>query len=169
MANNNNANRNYDYPLSPWAQRFGQSPERVWSGVNGQDHSGLAPMFRDPAGSGQQPYPVPSLEELDLLFLSEAEQDLQLSGFRTWELAVLNETLYGDFAGGHRRLGDAQDEERSARAFDQGRLIIDEDKWLPWLRRDNWWQSKIVDDRRTLPGRKFWSVDDDCGGPPEKE
>ncbi|KAK8052376.1 hypothetical protein PG993_003761 [Apiospora rasikravindrae] len=139
--NSGNANSGYNYPLSPWAARFGVSPDPSWSGLKGQEHSGLAPALPEldpryyaeegPAGSNQQPFSVPSKEDIDYMFTSEAEQVLQYFGFRTWELASLNETLYGDLSGGHRRLGDAQKEQRDASAFEQGRLVVDETKWLP--------------------------------------
>ncbi|KAK7957840.1 hypothetical protein PG988_012688 [Apiospora saccharicola] len=163
----------YDYPLSPWAQRFGQSTRFVWNGVKGQDHSGMAPAYPEldpryyaevgPANSlDQEPYLKPPLEDLDLMYLSEQEQKVRLPGYRTIDLGPLHETLYGDIPGGHRRPRDAGEEQRNIAAFDRGRLVIDEDKWMPWLRRDNWWNNlNGADIRRTTPGRRNWSVDDD--------
>lgn len=155
----------YDYPLPPWAQRFGQSSRFVWNGVKGQDHSGLAPSLPelDPryyadielASGDPKPYPKPSLEDLDLMFLSDAEQKMRLSGYRPMDLGPLHETLYGDYSGSHRRPCDPQDEQRNVDAFDRGRLMINEDKWMPWFRKDNWWNNrKGYDKRQTMPGRK---------------
>lgn len=162
----------HDYPLSPWAQRFGQSRNMVWNGIKDQDHSGMAPMYPEldaryyadqgPANSGQDPYPKPPLEDLDMMFLSDAEQKMRMGGYRTIDLGALHETLYGDIPAGHRKPRDAQEEQDNIAAFDRGRLVIDEDKWMPWLRRDNWWNNiQGTDDQRTAPGRKNWSVDDD--------
>ncbi|KAK7926666.1 cytochrome b5-like heme/steroid binding domain-containing protein [Apiospora marii] len=172
MAHNEILEARYDYPLSPWAQRFGQSINFVWNGVKGQDHSGLAPAYPEldaryyadvePGGNNQKPYPKPPLEDLDLMFLSDTEQKLRLAGFRTTDLGPLHETLYGDIAAGHRRPRDAQEEQDNIAAFDRGRLVIDEDKWMPWLRRDNWWNNIWGEDKkRTAPGRKNFSVDDE--------
>jgi len=112
------------------------------------------------SGGELEPFPVPSLEELDRLFLSEQEQKRRMEGYRAWQFGPLNNTLYGDFSGGHQRPASAQDEQNNASAFDQGRLVIDESKWLPWLRRENWWVHQIPDNRRA-PGRKLFTVDDD--------
>ncbi|KAK7996531.1 hypothetical protein PG989_004571 [Apiospora arundinis] len=165
------ATASYEYPLSPWAQRFGQSKSGAWSGMNGQDHSGLAPSqpVLDPKYYGDdglpsgdvQPLPMPSLEELDKLYMGEDEQKLNLMGFRSWELGPLNSTLYGDISGGHRRPASAEEEQANISAFERGMIEVDESRWFPWLCRDNWWQHRVQDDERKLPGRKHWSVDDD--------
>lgn len=113
-----------------------------------------------PAGD-QTPFPMPTLAELDRLFMGEQEQTLGLGGFKTWEFGPLNNTLYGGYFGGHQMPRSMEDEVYNEIAFDEGRLVIDESKWLPWFRRDNWWENKIPDDIRKLGGRKYFSVDDD--------
>ncbi|KAK8105058.1 cytochrome b5 [Apiospora kogelbergensis] len=166
-----NPRQEFQFQLSPWAQRFGQSSSGAWVGMDGLDHSGLAPEMPNlnetyhaddflPAGD-QTPFPMPTLAELDRLFMGEQEQTLGLGGFKTWEFGPLNNTLYGGYFGGHQIPRSMEDEVYNEIAFDEGRLVIDESKWLPWFRRDNWWENKIPDDIRKLGGRKYFSVDDD--------
>ncbi|KAK8119837.1 cytochrome b5-like Heme/Steroid binding domain-containing protein [Apiospora kogelbergensis] len=166
-----NPRQEFQFQLSPWAQRFGQSSSGAWVGMDGLDHSGLAPEMPNlnetyhaddflPAGD-QTPFPMPTLAELDRLFMGEQEQTLGLGGFKTWEFGPLNNTLYGGYFGGHQMPRSMEDEVYNEIAFDEGRLVIDESKWLPWFRRDNWWENKIPDDIRKLGGRKYFSVDDD--------
>ncbi|KAI0141750.1 hypothetical protein GGR57DRAFT_509012 [Xylariaceae sp. FL1272] len=140
-------------PSSPWATRF-PHPKYSYE-ENGTIHSGLAPAdprVNDPKrydGNGTSSNPFQAgYREIDRIFWHEETQKEMLWGLETWEAAVLNRWLFfgtdaGYVSAGHRsshRSSDNEDTDKIAlQCYAAGGLKVDEARWLPFLRKDRWY------------------------------
>ncbi|KAI3325659.1 hypothetical protein HD806DRAFT_552910 [Xylariaceae sp. AK1471] len=161
-----------NHPLSPWAERF-STPGGLGFKWDSVKHSGYAPEFpriNDPLRyldiPNTRPDPIPpNGEDLDKLFHTEAFQTKQLRGLRTWQAVTLNRWVrfspqIGFMSGGHLSSDAGEHAEIFARIYKSTRIKVDETRWLPFLRKNRWYdwiQTSPPAEQAT--GRK-WSVDD---------
>ncbi|KAI1264701.1 hypothetical protein F5Y18DRAFT_427839 [Xylariaceae sp. FL1019] len=159
-------------PSSPWATRFVHvHPDHNYE-EDGTVHSILAiadprtddPKRYDSTGISRNPFQKGN-KEIDRVFWHEETQKQRLFGLETWEAAILNRWLYfgadsGFISAGHRGTDNGDVEKLAFECYARGGLKIDETQWLPFLRKNRWY-----DWIETLPiGRKdhqglTWSVD----------
>ncbi|KAI1320571.1 hypothetical protein F5Y16DRAFT_417400 [Xylariaceae sp. FL0255] len=142
------------------------------------DHPKLHPKYyADPPGNS--PVPRPPFPELDRLFHYERFQKSLLGGITSWQTPTFHKYVYFSdrldvIDAGHRRgqlrlqqgqinaipsdLSDpaivAADEEKDNHLirtiFDSESIKVDEDQWLPFFKRDRWWNTpdySMDDDR----------------------
>ncbi|KAI1333153.1 hypothetical protein F5Y16DRAFT_4889 [Xylariaceae sp. FL0255] len=165
-------------PSSPWASRFGDVSHHYEE--NGVVHSALAPAFPridDPkyyAIDNPTYYTTPGInyrqppgnKELDKVFWHEETQKSQLWGLETWEAAVLNKRLHfgddiGPVSSGHTPWDRDRIGNQTFECYARWGLQVDESKWLPFLRKERWFDyvETPPGGRRERAG-KLWSVDD---------
>ncbi|RWA07288.1 hypothetical protein EKO27_g7816 [Xylaria grammica] len=102
--------------------------------------------------------------DIDRLLASEQYQKGMFSGARTWELASMNQHLWGSaeyriFPGGH---SPADNPEVFLEAYERVHFTIDESKWFEFLQKFHWYD--LFDDpnrptRPAVPKGAPWSVD----------
>ncbi|KAK3294382.1 uncharacterized protein B0H64DRAFT_185741, partial [Chaetomium fimeti] len=159
---------------SPWFSKYGgESRTILHTPHEPVTHSGLAPLFprlhptyyaEDRAAfDHMDPYPMPSGNELDMLFTTEKYQIDQNAGLTTWEMDVLGEHLVNGWAGGHRRMDSV-----TPHILDRGYGVeVDESSWHPVFAKGKWYNFRlpVIDGtllRHPLPGvneSDVWSVD----------
>lgn len=176
----------HDPPSSPWARRF--PVPKTTHLVENTYHSFLAPKFPnidDPKYYDR--YPKPGVDhcpknyaESDSVFQSEKVQRRCLWGAETWQVAALNRRLCIPSSAdlmfsGHRKDAPEQPSPRGRPYFlrqpaersdgftfyQSHRIEVNEKRWLPFLRKDRWfdWVHFSPDETRSRPN-KTWSVDD---------
>ncbi|KAJ2997897.1 hypothetical protein NUW58_g505 [Xylaria curta] len=174
----------YGVPTSPWAERYGVIRDLQASLIqDGVQHSGLAPIHPrlDPKYYDDEPPEdefeiAETMEAMDKVMVTEAYQRIMLQGLASWDMSSLNGILSWDgcptLLGGHR----PDDDENSSKLFEdycKQRIDVDEDTWLPFFRKDRWYDldlsvispGKEEDIIREADGTERvvtrWSVDDD--------
>lgn len=184
-------------PSTPWATRFPhRSLTYVSSGQNRSVLAPEYPRMDDPVHYDEalpDPTDNPPIVPLDhrdedRLFWSEKKQRRQLKGIQTWQAAALNRRLRftsesGYLSSGHSRIDWFMDEpsddpessmgvpkadqERDFMIYERERIRVDETQWLPFLRKDRWFDwieapnvldSPEAPDPRDSPGQP-WSPD----------
>ncbi|GAW24501.1 hypothetical protein ANO14919_140880 [Xylariales sp. No.14919] len=165
-------------PLSPWAERFSEilndgSRPAIFREED-LEHSGIAidwprkdPKYYNEADLGYfgEHILIPhDGTDIDRLLTSEQYQKGMFLGGRTWELASMNQHLWGSaeyrlFPGGHV---PSDNPEEFRQAYERVRFTIDESKWFEFLQKFHWYD--LFDDpnrptRPTVPKGAPWSVD----------
>lgn len=163
-------------PLSPWAERFGSSGEAYWaSKPDNLRHSGIAPKFPDldpvsysyfSAASPDEKINTiakPSNEELDDLFYSERYQQIVLTGLKSWQAGVLNESVFPNKESGHAKWHQRESKPNiqysSPDPLDTNRIVPNESTWFECFKRHRW----LVPEDEGPQAKEVtnWTVDDD--------
>lgn len=147
-----------DLPESPWAQHFNPSSDPFFRQLgDGLHHSGIAPVGpyipwdKIDQLPPQEEQPLPSMQELDVLFTSERSQTQFRNGMPSWRLP----SLLGDLSKGN----DVES--------DPGLISVNESKWFDFLKRDRWFDLR-VDGVDSIPNpppdllqyhNKWWTAD----------
>ncbi|KAI1121461.1 hypothetical protein F5Y10DRAFT_272050 [Nemania abortiva] len=179
-----------DLPSSPWATRFPVEAhyQYVQNNKNHSVFAPEQPRVDDPKYYDQEPLvnrATPSYAEMGRIFIAEAAQVYGMVGLSTWQAATLNRRLcfsrdIGYISGGHRpadrglvnlpfaargnnmpRFGEPQTyEEYNFEVYERGRIKVDETKWLPFIRKDRWFDWIDVEPEFEREAGMTWSVDD---------
>ncbi|KAI1326802.1 hypothetical protein F5Y16DRAFT_421533 [Xylariaceae sp. FL0255] len=138
------------------------------------NHSVLAPVgpriddpkyLAQPARSSQIPVSLKpnSDKEADKVYWHEEFQLGLLSGIRTWEAASLTRCMYFSPTTGyiHVDLPEPYGSEAIMLAYERDGLQVDETKWLPFLRRQRWYDwTEDADPAPNPRSFRAWSRDD---------
>lgn len=151
-------------PMSPWADRFPDPKLTIIEG--GTKHSLLAPQYpalKDPRHYANYPDPnvrdAPSnYKDIDRVLWSEAVQKQYLKGIRVYQLTVLNRYLMFPTNNGFRLLGGPR--KLDFEVFEQEKINVDENTWLPFLRKDRWFDWINFSLFNSTQPALTWSVDD---------
>ncbi|KAI0142250.1 hypothetical protein GGR57DRAFT_508796 [Xylariaceae sp. FL1272] len=178
-------------PSSPWAQRFPLRDAIIVIGNEKHSLFAPKFPVVDPKYYDQDHLVFTNrdrprtAEELDRLLLHKAYQTWALNGLMTWQIAPLNRylrfsTQTGYISGGHRPVDRSPpllgfmswtfhgliprfttNEEKDYTIYLQERITVDENEWLPFLRRDRWYDwIQATPFASPAHGAKRWSVDD---------
>ncbi|KAI0551223.1 hypothetical protein F4679DRAFT_582698 [Xylaria curta] len=166
---------------SPWAERYGLLEETHVDHLKEDPvlHSGLAPVlprlpprYYDKVPRKREFAIANTFREIDNILVTEESQRFYNAGLATWNLPPFNTNLSWDgsppFPGGHRP-NDFWQHPDLLKKYYQERVEVDEDSWLPFFKKDRWYDLEYPEGESDLiengDGSKWfvhkWSVDDE--------